>query len=360
MHFDASATVAALVTGLTLTALSGCQRSPGTTAQPPPPSVPVRVVHPQRGPITRSITLPANVLPYQQATLYAKVAGYLKTITVDKGDEVQASQVLAQIEVPELLAEHARYQAEAEIAQLEYQRARDAHQQAPDLVQLQSVDAARAKALMAKANLERAETLLAFCTLTAPFSGVITHRAVDPGAFVPAATSSSAAQNAALLTLMDFAVVRVQVAVPEPEVPFVRRGLPANVFVDELPDRVFEGCITRFSQALDEATRTMLAEIDLPNPRRELRPGMFATVKLAVQTHPDALLVPLEAVVFEKTGASVFTVAEGRAKKLPVKTGFNDGAMVEIREGLATNQPVILVGKTGLNPDQPVNVMEAQ
>lgn len=340
----------------------GCKPAESTLvpARKTEAAVSVKLAHPRRGEITRTVALPATIAPNQQATLYSKVAGYLRTMAVDKGDEVQQGQLLAEIEVPELVADLARYRAEAEIADLDYKRAHDAHQKAPDLVVLQTVDTAKAKSIMAKANLERAETLLGFCKIAAPFSGVVTRRAVDPGAFVPSALSGSAAQNAALITLMDFAVVRVQVAVPEREVLLVQKGLPARVLVDELPGRVFEGSVTRFSQALDDATKTMLTEIDLPNPKRELRPGMFATVQLGVEQHRDALLVPVEAVVFEKGGTSVFTVADGKARKIPVKIGFNNGAAVEILDGLLLDQPVILAGKMTLNNDQPINVAEEQ
>jgi RND family efflux transporter MFP subunit len=341
--------------------LTGCHPpAPADAAPKPAPPVSVKLVQPRRGEIIRSVSLPANVAANQQATLYSKVAGYLKTIHVDKGDEVRQGQLLAEIEVPELVADFARYKAEQEIADLDYQRANEAHQKAPDLVVRQTVDAAKAKALMAKANLERAETLLGFCKITAPFSGVITKRAVDPGAFVPAATSGSAAQNAMVVTLMDFSKVRVQIAVPENEVPLVCHGLPVKVTVEELPGRVFEGSITRFSQVLDDATKTMLAETDLENPRRELRPGMYATVKLGVEKHANAVLVPVEAAVVEKSGTSVFVLANGKAKQVPVKTGFNDGASVEIVDGLEPNQAVILVGKLGLSSGQAVGVEEAK
>jgi membrane fusion protein (multidrug efflux system) len=340
---------------------AGCKpEKSGEAPKQSEPPVSVKSVQPKRGDIIRSVSLPANITPNMQVTLYSKVAGYLKTIAVDKGDEARQGQLLAEIEVPELLADFARYKAEAEIADLDYKRANDAHQKAPDLVVLQSVDAAKAKSLMAKANLERAETLLGFCKITAPFAGTVTKRMVDPGAFIPSATSGSAAQNAMVVTLMDFDKVRVQVAVPENEVPLIRNGLPVKVSVDELPGRAFEGSVTRFSQALDEASKTMLAEIDLENPKHELRPGMYATVKVGVEKHTDALLVPVEAAVFEKSGTSVFIVADGKAKKLPVKTGINDGTSVEILDGLAQNQPVIQLGKTTLNNNQPVNVTEAK
>lgn len=351
---------ATFLTGVALAALSGCApSSPNAAPQPAPPAL-VKLTQPRRGEIFRTVSLPATVVANQQATLYSKVGGYLKTITVDKGDDVKQGQVLAEIEAPEVIADFARYQAEAEIADLDHQCASDARQKSPDLVVPQSVDAARAKSLMAKANLERAKTLLGFCRITAPFSGVITRRSVDPGAFVPAATSGSAAQSAVIVTLMDFDRVRVQVAVPENEAPLIKNGLPVKVAVEGLPGRAFDGSVTRSSQVLDDATKTMLVEIDLANPKRELRPGMFATVKIGVEKHSDALLVPVEVATIEKSGTSVFIVADGKARKLPVKTGFNDGTSVEILDGLAPDQAVILVGKQALSNGQAVNVTETK
>src|SRR5439155_10529144 len=222
------------------------------------PALPV-AVHPvsvKQGEATRSITLPGNVLAYQQAMLYAKVGGYVKTVAVDKGDSVNAGALLADIEVPELIADRAKYQAELEVAALDYKRINEAKKTAPDLVVPLTVDAAKSKSDVAKANLERTDTLLGFARITAPFGGVITKRMVDPGAFIPATTSGSTAQNAALFTLMDFSKVRVQVAVPEPEVPFIKNHLQVKISVEELAGKAFDGSITRYSHALDEATKT--------------------------------------------------------------------------------------------------------
>ena len=343
-----------------ITALCGCEPSATKTPLPVAQPVSVKIVHPHRGEITRSVTLPGNVLPYQQVTLYAKVAGYLKTITVDKGDEVKEGALLADIEVPELLADLAKFKAELEVAAIDYKRVSEAQRKAPDLVIPQTVDNAKGKLDIAKANLERTETLLHFAKITAPFSGVITKRMVDPGAFIPAATSSSAAQNAALLTLMDFNKVRVQVAVPELEAALIKKDQPVKVIVEELPGRPFDGKISRFSYALDDATKTMLAEAELPNPTRELRPGMFATIKIGIELKTDTLLVPVEALVVEKTKSSVFTVADNKANKVTVKTGFNDGVSVEILDGLKGSEPVILIGKQVLNDGQPVDVVEGK
>ena len=213
---------------------------------------------------------------------------------------------------------------------------------------------------MAKANLQRTQTLLNFAKITAPFSGIVTKRLVDPGAFIPAATSGSAAQNAAIVTLADFNIVRVQVAVPEIESSLVATGQPAKVNVEELSGRNFTGTITRFSYALDEASRTMLAEIELPNPKLELRPGMYANIKIGIEQKDNALLAPVEALVVEKAGASVFTIADSKAKKTRIQTGFNDGTNVEIVSGIKADQQVILIGKQSLADGQPVTVEEAK
>lgn len=157
--------------------------------------------------------------------------------------------------------------------------------------------------------------MLSYAKIVAPFSGIVTKRWVDPGAFIPAATSSSAARDAAVLTIMDSSAVRVQVAVPGSEAPFIKDGLPTQVTVNALPGRVFNGTVTRYAHALDEATKTLLTEVDIRNPDGALLPGMFANVKLVVQRKSNALLVPAQALVIEKNQTSVFTVADDKAKK---------------------------------------------
>jgi membrane fusion protein, multidrug efflux system len=341
-------------------ALSGCK--PAATVSDPTPASPVsvQVTRPERGPITRYISLPGEIKPYQQATLYAKVAGYLKTITVDKGDQVKEGFLLAEIEVPELITERAKNRAEVEVAEINYKRLSESQKKVPDLVVPQTVDDARAKLDVAKANLERTETLLNYARITAPFAGIVTRRMVDSGAFIPAATSGSAAQQAALLTLSDFSRVRLQVAVPEAEASRVTTNQPVKFGVEGLAGRSFEGAVTRFSYALEEASKTMLAEVEVPNPSLELRPGMYASVKIGIERKPDALLVPVDALVQEKAGASVFTLVDNKAKKTPVKTGFNDGQHVEIVSGLTPDQTVILTGKQPLSDDQAVKLVEAK
>jgi len=347
-----------------------------------------KAARPKRGEIVRYVTIPGTIRADQQATLYAKVGGYLKVITVDKGDVVKAGQLLAEIEVPELLAELPRHRAailraEAEVvrakaaqgkvaaelavATSDQQRLAKARQTSPDLVVPQQLDEARARVDIARAgqqqaraeeqvaqaalaearaSLERVETLLSFTKIIAPFGGTIIARHVDPGAFIPAATSGSAAQTAAMVTLADFSRVRVQVPVPVAEATRVAVGQPVKLTAEGLPGKTFEGQVSRHSHALDDATQTLLVEADLPNPDGALRPGMFANVRLGVEKRLDAMLVPVEALVMERANAFVFVHADGKAKKTAVKIGFNDGANAEITSGLKGDEQVLLVGKT--------------
>jgi membrane fusion protein (multidrug efflux system) len=306
------------------------------------------------------VKLPGTIRANQQATIYAKVAGYLKSIAVDKGDRVQAGQSLGEIEVPELQADLAKYKAEVTVAERDHQRLSSAQKSAPDLVTPQSVDEATGRLEIAKANVDRTETLLAYAKITAPFSGIVTARYVDPGAFIPAATSGSAAQTAAIVTVADFNVVRAQVALPEVEASLAKVGQPVKLTVEGLAGKTFDAQISRFTYALDDATKTMLVEADLPNPDLLLRPSMYAIVRVGVDKHNDALLIPVEALVMEKANASVFVADGGKAKKKAIQIGFNDGAKVEVLGGLAGNEDVILAGKLTLADGAPISVVEGK
>jgi membrane fusion protein (multidrug efflux system) len=357
---------------LVLAILLGGSRSDRAADAPKP--IEVKVTHPARGDIIRYVTLPGTLKANQQATLYAKVAGYLKSLSIDKGDRVQAGQSLGEIEVPELLADLARNKAELvraesemKVADIEFSRLAKAQKQASDLIVPQAVDNAEGRLAMAKAgiemaraNLERTDILLGYARVTAPFAGIVTMRFVDPGAFIPAATSGSAAQTAAIVIIADFNTVRAQVALPEAEAALAQVGQPVKLAVEGLPGKIFEGKISRMSYALDEATRTMLVEADLTNADLTLRPGMYATVKVGVEKHTDARLIPIEALVMEKANAFAFVADGGRAKKTAIKIGFNDGAKVEVLNGLTGSEAVIFVGKMTLADGVAVNATEAR
>lgn len=320
----------------------------------------VTVARVASGDIVRYLSLPGTVHPNRQATLYAKVAGYLKTISVEEGDGVRAGHSLARIESPELQAELVSEQAIVKVAQAEYQRLSRAQAQAPDLVVPMQVDDAKGRLDTAEARLQRTRSLLAYTQVIAPFDGVVTRRHVDPGAFIPAATANSGAASAGIVTLMDFDRVRIAVPVPEIEAARVRAGQPATISTDGQPGRQFTGTVSRHAYAIDDATRTLRVEIDLPNPERALRPGMYANVRLGVEQHLGALLIPVGALIMEKNNAFVYVVDGTKARRKAIKAGFNDGRQVEVVDGLAAGDNVILAAGTTVTDGADIEVATAR
>ncbi len=333
-------------------------KSQGASTEATVPAVTVIPV--REGTLDRRITLPGTVRAYQEATLYAKVGGYLESIAVDRGDRVKRGQALAVLEVPEMQAELGKLEAELRAAEVDNKRVSEAAQRAPDLVTPQAVDAARAKYEVAVANLERTRTLMEYARLTAPFGGIVTKRWVDPGAFIPAATASSSAGSSAVVTISDFSRVRVEVDMPQAEVALVKAGLPATLTVRELPGKTFEGAVTRIAYALDDSTKTMGAEIELPNADGALRPGMYASVGISLARKTGALLVPAEALVTEKGKPFAFTVDANKAHKVALRVGLDDGVNVEVVGGLAANALVVVSGAQSLTDGQACRPVEAK
>ncbi len=313
----------------------------------------VQVMKPLRRDITQALTLPANISPWYQATLYAKTPGYLKWIGSDKGDRVKKGQLLAEIDSPEVEQQFRQAEADYKIKQITFQRLLNVWKENPEVIAKQDVDVAEAAAEGAQHVMENRRTLLAYTKVYAPFSGVITARFADPGALIQSA-AVSAVQAVPLFTLMDLEKVRVYVSVPQEASLQAKQGVPAIITSRDLPGQELRATITRTTNALDPATRSLLVEIDLPNQDHQLQPGMFVTTTLILKEHPQVLAVPPAALVTSANGKSVFIVEEGRAKQVEVKTGLDDGVWIEITEGLQEGMDVVVVGKSGLTDGQAV------
>jgi RND family efflux transporter MFP subunit len=206
-------------------------------------------IKPQKGSIHRWINLPASLAPWQQVALKARVAGYVKSVSVDLGDRVSAGQTLIEMEVPELEAKLISRRAEVTAADIEVKRLHEARKKSPDLILPQAVDDAEAKLAIANAGMEEAMTLLDFAQIKAPFAGVVTSRNVDMGAY-------AAIGGDALLHIMDTSTLRMRVAVIELETGFLKVGQPVEVRAETLAGSLVKGSISRISGGLDEATRT--------------------------------------------------------------------------------------------------------
>jgi membrane fusion protein, multidrug efflux system len=331
--------------------VAGQETMTPTTTTP----VDVQVVKPIRRDIAYSVTLPANVAPHFQATLYAKVSGYLKWIGPDKGDWVKKHDVVAIIDAPEVEEQYHQAVADYKIKKLTYERLAKVWAENPDVIAKQDVDVAQATYEGAKHQMEQREALRDYTKVRAPFAGIITARFADPGALIQIATSS-ATGAIPLFTLMDIETVRIYANVPQEDAHLVKPGATDAVLtVKELGGRTFHGVVTRSTFALDPSTRSLLVEVDLPNPDHALQPGTFGELTLLLNKKPNALVLPLSSIVSNGKGKSVFLVDQGRAKSVAVKTGITEGKWTEITEGLTGGEEVVVVGKSKLMDGTPLN-----
>jgi len=350
-----------------LIAAAGCSHAPNSAADVSRRTV--VVVRPQRGEMIRSITLPGDLVGLYQSTLYAKVTGYLKSISVDKGDWVKAGQVLAVIEVPELEQRLARARADMEVQHLTYQRLDQVWKSDPRLVARQDVDIAQGKYLEAKAQTDELEAMASYTRIVAPFDGVVTGRFADPGALIKAGgeqTTASPDQGSShpsggtspVLSLALIDTMRIYVYVPQDSVTSIKRGMPAKLTLQDLPGRSFDGVVTRYANSLDLGTRTMLTEIDLKNPGHQLYPGMYANVTLELERHADALSLPESAIGDAQGERYVMIAQDGKLRKQDVTVGINNGKSAEIASGLSGGEDVVANLDPSITADEVVNVVQ--
>jgi len=336
----------------------GCaEEVSSATAKPVEKPVEVNGVHPHRGEVSRLINLPGEVRPLYEVTLFAKVDGYLDKLTVDKGDSVKAGDLIADIDVPELRANLVKYKAELELAQAEFKQMSEASAADSEAAK-NRLAVANGKLAVAKGNVQYTESMLKYARVVAPFDGIITKRYVDPGAYIPVPNAASTPEAAAIVNLTDFKTVRLQVAVPETEATRVKIGQTIRWTADDFPGEHFDGTVTRAYWALDKATKTMLTETQMTNPGMKLQPGMLVNARIGIEKKSDALLLPAEALIKEKTNSFIYIFNDGKIKKAPVEVGFNDGTNVEIVSGVKPVDMAIVPGQQTLRDGQLVKVME--
>ena len=327
---------------------------------------------------TISVTWPGTTEAFAQANIYARASGYISKREVDIGSPVKAGQLLVEITAPEL--DHQIAQAEATLAQM--QAALQQAQANRDLgrvtwnrdnplvqkgwVTLQQGDTDRlnlkgqeAAVAVAEANIKAQAAQLGvlhqqkdYQSVTAPFDGVITQRNVDIGSLVQA----DATAGTFLFTLMQSETLRIQLYVPQNEAFGLSPGVDAVVRVPELPGRDFPGKVTRIADALQPGTRTLLTEIDVPNPDHALSPGIYCTVELKIPRKTPSLIVPSEAIVFNAKGLSVAVVENGTAHLHNVTVVRDFGTTVEVNSGVKDGDQVILTPPVDLADGQKVKV----
>jgi RND family efflux transporter MFP subunit len=319
-----------------------------------------------------SVTLPGTTAAFAAANIFARATGYIAKRNVDIGDQVKAGDLLAELAVPEL--DHQISQNEATLSQLKSALEQaEANRKLADVtwgrdkplvkngwvteqqgtVDLQNLKAQDANVAAAQHNVAAQENLLKvlrqnrdYALVIAPFDGIITQRNVDVGSLV----QGNATGGTFMFEIMQKDVIRVWVYVPQNAAFGVVPGIDAVVRVPELPDREFPGTVTRIADAQQSGTRTLLTEIDLPNPDGALRSGVYCMVELKIPRTTPTFVVPAEAVIFNRNGMQVAVVKDGKAEIRKVRVTRDLGTRVEVDTGVKWGDQVIL------NP--PVNLVE--
>jgi len=326
------------------------------------PSVRVATVGESSG--TVLVTLPATTAAFAAASIYARATGYIDKRDVDIGDRVKAGDLLARLAVPELddqisqneatldQLKSALEQSEANLKLAQVTWGRDEPlvskgwvTQQQGTVDVQTVKAQEAAVAVAQHNVSAQENLVKqlrqqrdYALVVAPFDGVITQRNVDVGSLV----QGNATSGTFMFEIMQENIIRTFVYVPQDAAFGVAPGIDAIVRVPELPNREFSGKVTRIATALQSGTRTLLTEIDIPNPDGALPPGIYCTAELKIPRKTPSFIIPAEAIIFNRDGMQVAVVNNGKAEIRKVTVTRDLGTRLEIDSGIRAGDRVIL------------------
>ena len=309
----------------------------------------VTVIRPAASANASGLSLPGNIQAYNSAALYARTNGYVRRWLADIGDRVQAGQVLAVIDAPEIDQQLAQAQADFQTATANQSLARTTAVRwdallAKDAVSKQEADEKRgalaantALANAQSANVRRLKALQGFTRIEAPFAGVVTSRSAQIGALIVAGTAGSQP----LFTVSDVRRVRIFVRVPQGYAGQVHVGMQAQVTVPEYPGRSFAATLTRSAGAVDPTSGTVLLQLDANNGDGALKPGGYAQVQFPVAA-AHGVTLPASALMVREDGTAVATVgADGRIRIRRITIARDEGATVEIGTGLTARDRVV-------------------
>ncbi|GAB3898319.1 efflux RND transporter periplasmic adaptor subunit [Spirosoma agri] len=294
----------------------------------------VNVVSLKHSSDTTGLTLPGQIQPYRQTPLYARTQGFLRRWYVDIGAQVKQGQVLATIDAPELDQDIMRAKADQQLAQTNLDRLKSV--QLPGAVAKQDIDTRQSAVAVAQAALGRLQALKDLQQVRAPFTGVITARTAENGTLV------SPGSGQPLFTISELGMLRVFVDVPQTYYRSVKVGMPATVVIPELKNRIFAGKVVRTSGTLRSDSRTLLAEVAIPNPKQELPSGLYNQVKFNMIAANSPILIPANALQMTAEGARVVVVeADQRVRFVPITLGRDFGTTLEASSGLTGLERVV-------------------
>jgi membrane fusion protein (multidrug efflux system) len=312
-------------------------------------SIPVETARARTGAIDAAYRGTATLEAEDEATVMAKQGGVIEQVLVEEGERVKAGQVLARLETERLRLEVAR--AKATLDQLEQDFRRNESVFERKLVSREVYERAKFELEGARAAYDLARLALEEAEIKAPFDGVISLRHIKVG------NTIQPGSPAFRVTRMD--QLEAQIFVPERDIHKLAAKQPATLVVDAWPDKRFAGQILRVNPVVDAATGTVKVTVAMAPEQPELRPGMFGRVEIVYDRRSDALLVPKDAVLTEDAQHSVFVVADGRARRRPIRVGYSDADHYEVIDGLAAGEELVVTGQTSLRDDSKVEVVNA-
>ena len=364
---------------LHITLLVGCDNENWNSEKIPPPeeisegTIRVSAVEVRRGDLYIPIIATGTILPQYESKLGSKIAGRIERITVDEGDYVRGDEEIVRFDQSDIIlsrrmavtelemANASLKEAEINVANLRkekerltslYERAVISEKRYDDInasfsMAVAKVDFASAQIERAKASIALTSQQLKDSVVKSPFSGIVVKKYVNEGEVVSPGTP--------LVWIMNIARVIAEVGVSEVNITQLRKGIAADVLLDALPDYLFQGTISRINTRIDPVNRNFTVEIDIPNDKRLIKPGMFARVTVKTDIHKDVVLVPRKALVTDSEGRDAVFVLKGeRVVSRPVVIGAFDSAMAEIKQGLHAQETVIVSGNYGLEQDTKV------
>ena len=311
----------------------------------------VNVIHPKGGAPLEELVLPGNTQAFSDTPIFARTSGYLRRWFFDIGAHVRRGDLLAEIETPEIDKQLQQARADLETAQANHHLAETTAARWQFLLQSDSVskqetdekiaDLSARKATVDSnaSNVRRIEDLQSFQKVYAPFDGVLTARNTDVGALIDAGANSAGKE---LFHLAAIHTLRVFVAIPQVYSRAAQVGAAASVTLDEYPGRSFRGILARTSNSIDQASHTLLTEVDVPNPDGKLLPGAYVSVHLKLPQTIRSVVVPSNTLLFRSEGLRVALARDGRVQLAPVKIGRDYGSTVEVVSGLRSSDAVVL------------------
>src|SRR5690606_18266830 len=312
-----------------------------------PPAVTVEAVAAEPRAMAASYSGTAPLEARAEAQVVAKTSGVALEVLVDEGDVVRAGQVLVRIDPDRARLNLAQIDAQVRKLEANYRRASELVKQ--QMVSVGDHDQLRYDLENARAAWRLAQLELSYTNVTAPISGVVASRSIKAGNFVQI--------NTPIIRIVDNSRLEATLNVPERDLTTLRAGLPVRMQVDALPGRTFEGVVDRIAPVVDAGSGTFRVVCAFDPDDGALQPGMFARIGIDYDSRAAALAIPRAALIEDEGEPAVFVVRDGKAVRVPVTTGYVDGAFIEVREGLEPGERVVTAGKVALRDGAAVQVI---